>query len=110
MKETKCLGIIIDNQLSWLSHIELICRSFGQKVNQLKRLKYLTKDTVQSIYFTSIIPTVTYCNLVWGTCSPTLLHEVEHIHARAAKIIYRLSDVSNQEVLITCNNSWMGID
>lgn len=70
--ETKCLGIIfIDNQLSWLSHIELICRSFGQKVNQLKRLKYLTKDTLQSICFTSIIRTVTYCNLVWGTCSPT---------------------------------------
>ena len=22
--ETKCLGIIIDNQLSWLSHIELL--------------------------------------------------------------------------------------
>ena len=62
--ETKCLEIIIDNQLSWLSHIELICRSFGQKVNQLKRLKYLTKDILQSFYFTSIIPTVTYCNLV----------------------------------------------
>ena len=86
-------------QLSWLSHIELICRSFGQKVNQLKRLKYLTKDTLQSVYFTSIIPTVTYCNLVWGTCSPTLLHEVEHIQVRAAKIIYRLSDVSNQEAI-----------
>ena len=41
--ETKCLGIIIDNQMSWLSHLELICRSFGQKVNQLKRFKYLTK-------------------------------------------------------------------
>ena len=41
--ETKCLRIIIDNQLSWLCHLELICRSFGQKVNQLKRLKYLTK-------------------------------------------------------------------
>ena len=50
----------------------------------------------QSIYFTSTIPT---CNLVWGTCSPTLLYEVEYIHARAAKIIYRLSDVSNQEAL-----------
>ena len=32
----KCLGIIIDNQLSWLSHIELICRSFGQKVSAKK--------------------------------------------------------------------------
>ena len=98
--ETKCLGTIIDNQLTWFSHIELICSSFGQKVNQLKGLKYLTKDTLQSIYFTSIIPTVTYCNLVWGTCSPTLLHEVENIRARAAKIIYRLPDVSNQEALI----------
>ena len=106
--ETKCLGIIIDNQLSWLSHIELICRSFGQKVNQLKRLKYLTKDTVQSIYFTSIIPTVTYCNLVWGTCPPTLLHEVEHIHARAAKIIYRLSDLSNQEAITIAG--WQSIN
>ena len=49
---------------------------------------------LQSIYFTSTIPA---CNLVWGTYSPTLLYEVEYIHARAAKIIYRLSDVSNQE-------------
>ena len=35
----------------------------------------------------------------WGTCSPTLLHEVDHIHARAAKIICRLSDVSTQEAI-----------
>ena len=76
--ETKCLGIITDNQLS--------------------RLKYLTKDTLQSIYFTSIIPTVTYYNSVWGTSSPTLLHEVEHIHARAAMIIYRLSDVRTKKL------------
>ena len=94
--------------MSWLSHIELICRTFGQRVNQLKGLKYLTKDTLQSVYFTSIIPTVTYCNLVWGTCSPTLLHEVEHIHARAAKIIYRLSDLSNQEAITIAE--WQSIN
>ena len=81
---------IIGNQLSWISHIKLICRSFGQKVKQ---------DSLRSIYFTSIIPAVTCCNLVWGTCSPTLLDEVEHIHTRAAKIIYRLSDISNQEAI-----------
>ena len=85
--ETKCLGIIIDNQLS--------------------RLKFLTKDTLQSIYFTSIIPTVTYCNSVSGTSSPTLLHEVEHIHARTAKIIYRLSDVRNQEALTIAGWEWI---
>ena len=98
--ETKCLGlVIIDNQLSWHSQVELICKTYGQKVNQLKRLKYLTKDTLQSIFFTSIIPAVTYCNLVWGTCSPSLLNEVEHIHARAATIIHRPPDASDQEAL-----------
>ena len=29
--ETNCLGIVIDNQLAWFSHIDLICRSFGKK-------------------------------------------------------------------------------
>ena len=38
----------------------------------------------------------------------TLLHEVEHIHARAANIIYRLSDVSNQEALTIAE--WESID
>ena len=54
---------------------------------------------MQSIYFTSNIPAFTYCHLVWGTCSPSLLNEVEHIHARAAKIIHRLPDASDQEAL-----------
>ena len=75
-----------------------ICLS--HKVNQLKRLKYLTKDILQTICFTSIVPTVTYCNLVWGICTPSLLNEIEHIHVRAAKIIHRLSDiVTDQETL-----------
>ena len=29
-----------------------------------------------------------------GTCSPALLHNVERIHLRAAKIIYSLADVN----------------
>ena len=32
--------------------------------------------------------------LVWGTCSQALLHNVERIHLRAAKIIYSLADVN----------------
>ena len=98
--ETRCLGVVIDNQLSWHSHVESVCKSFGQKVNELRQLKYLTKDTLQTIYFTSIVPTVTYCNLVWGTFSPSLLNEIEHIQVRAAKIIHRLPDnVTDQEAL-----------
>ena len=50
--------------------------------------------------FTSIVPTVTYCNLVWGTSSSSLMNELEHAHARAAKIIHRLPwKTPDQDVL-----------
>ena len=73
----------IDSQLSWHSRVESICKSFGKKVDLLKRLKYLPKDILQTIYFKNIVPTVRYCSLVWGTCSPTLVNEIDHIHVRA---------------------------
>ena len=72
----------------------------AKKLSSYKRLKYLPKNTLQTIYFSSIVPTVTYCNLAWGTCSPNLLNEIEHIHLRAAKIIYNLSDnLTDNEIL-----------
>ena len=59
-------------------------------MKQIRRFKYLPTSTLATIYFTSIVPTVTYCNLVWGTSSPSPMNELEHAHARAAKIIHRL--------------------
>ena len=73
--ETRCLGVIIDSQLSWNSHLEHLCKSFGKKVRQLKRLKCLLTSTLEKIYFSSIVPTITYCSLVWGTSTPTIFNE-----------------------------------
>ena len=98
--ETRCLGVIIDSQLSWNSHVENLCKSFGKKVKQLKRFKYLPTSTLEKIYFSSIVPTITYCSLVWGTSTPSLMNELEHIHARAAKTIHRLPwDISDHNAL-----------
>jgi len=102
VSETRCLGIIIDSQLSWNSHTEHLCKSFGKKVRQFKRFKYLPTSTLETIYFSSIVPTITYCRLVWGTSTPSLMNELEHIHARAAKLIHSLPrDISDQDALET---------
>lgn len=96
--ETVCLGVIIDSQLSWNSHLEHLCRSFGKKVEQLKRLKYLPASTPEKTYFSSIIATIAYCSLFWSTTSPSLMTELEYIHAVEAKTIHRLPwDISDQE-------------
>ena len=77
--------------------VEHLCISFGKKVRQFKRFKYLPTSTLETIYFTSIVPTITYCSLVWGTSKPSLMNELEHIHARAAKP----RDISDQDALET---------
>ena len=39
---SKCLGLTIDNKLSWQEHIKNVCKSFSKKVAVLKRIKFLT--------------------------------------------------------------------
>ena len=78
-------------------------------VNRLERKQGSLKDLniYQHVHqkqfnFSSIVPTITYCSLVWGTSSPSLMYELEHIRARAVKTIHRLPrDISDQDALKT---------
>ena len=56
---------------------------------------------LEEIYFKAIIPNVTYGILVWGTCSPSLLDGLENYHARAAKMIYNITqdNLTNEQIL-----------
>ena len=92
--QASCLGVVIDSKLSWQPQITAVCKAFSQKVNYLKQMSLLPKKVLEAIYFRNIVPSATYGILVWGTCSPALLLNVEWIQLRAAKIIYSLADVN----------------
>ena len=77
---TTCLGLTIDNCLSWSKHICHIKKLFSQKVGALKRMRQLPPKIFEEIYFKSIIPAVIYCILVWGNCSSALLNSLNPIH------------------------------
>ena len=63
-------------------------------------MSYLPIKVKKEIYFKTIISTVTYGIIVWGTCSPSLMKDIERIHVRAAKIIHRLpKHVSDEDAL-----------
>ena len=64
-----CLGVVIDSKLSWQPQITAVCKSFSRKVKNLKRLRVLPRRVLEAIYFRSIVPSVTYGVLVWGTCT-----------------------------------------
>ena len=80
-QSSKCLGLTIDNKLSWNDHIGNVCKSFSNKVAVLK---------LETIYYKTIIPSVLYGIAVWGSCSPPLLDDIDRIHLRATRIIHSL--------------------
>ena len=87
---TICLGVNIDNRLSWLVHIDSLRKHFSQKVGALKRMRAFPKKTLEEIYFKAILPSVTYGILVWGNCQPSTLTSLNSLHARASRIINNL--------------------
>ena len=84
---TRCLGVQIDNALKWDHHVSELAKSFTQKLNLLKSLYFLPRQARSDFYFGFILPSVTYCMLVWGSSGRVLFSNQESIHARAAKII-----------------------
>ena len=57
---TTCLAVKVDNRLSWSLHIDSVKKHFTQKVGALKKMRILPKQSLEEIYFKSIIPSVTF--------------------------------------------------
>lgn len=109
LETTTCLGVTIDDKLSWRAHVDLVRSSFSKKMDALRRMSYLPELVLDEIYFKTIIPSVTYTISMWRNCSQSLLHSLDHIHARACRIINHLpSKLDDSICLSKCN--WLTFD
>ena len=100
VQKTKCLGIIIDQQLNWKQQVDAVHKSYCTKLKLLTRLNYLPKQTLEEIYFKTIIPSVVYCIAVWGSSVESGLQKLEKVHARAARIVNQLPKDHDTEVTL----------
>ena len=86
-ESSTCLGEKLYCRLSWSEHVSQVRKTFVHKVKAMKRMKYQPVKTLQETYFKTIIPSLTYCILIWGNCSTALFSSLESTHSRAARII-----------------------
>ena len=63
----KCLGVKIDKNLTWESHIIYISKKIAKVLGELRRLKpYLPRDILITIYKSFIQPHFDYCSEIWA--------------------------------------------
>ena len=63
----KYLGVYIDCHLTWHDHIDYICGKISKNINIVAKLKhYVSKATLNSVYYSLIYPYLTYACTFWG--------------------------------------------
>ena len=88
VSETKFLGIYIDENLSWKSHIQKITKKVARATGILYKVRrILDTNTLRNLYFTFVYPYLTYCVHVWGNAYKTYLTKLGKLQDKIMRII-----------------------
>ena len=88
VKNHKLLGINIDNNLSYVKHVDSVCHSITSKTALLRRIKpYLSIQYRKMYYNAYILPVIDYCLTIWGNAPKVQLNRILKLQKSAARII-----------------------
>ena len=77
---SKSLGVFIDANLTWGSHIEKLAKKIPSCIAAIKRVRqFFPPATLHLIYKAFIQPHFDYCNVVWGNCGVKLADKLQKL-------------------------------
>ena len=97
----KLLGLTIDKNLNFNTHVKNICKKASQKLFALARVAKLLPFYRKRLLLKAFIESqFSYCPLVWMFCSRQMNRKINHIHERALRLVYDDNELSFDELLI----------
>ena len=86
--ETQYLGVMIDNCLTWESHISAVQKKISRAIGLLKYARnFVQTDTLINSYRSITEPHFSYCCSVWGSCGASKLDVLQKLQNKAARIV-----------------------
>ena len=87
----KFIGLTLQSNLSWSSHIINITDKINGFLGVLNKLKTkFTKKTLITLYNSFILPYLNYGNIIWGNSPAFILNCIEKCQKRFIRIFYNL--------------------
>ena len=108
-EEENLLGVVIDKQLNFETHITKLCQKAGNKLFALARIsKYMNSDKLRILMRCFVISQFQYCPLAWMFHSRHLNNEINKIHEKAQRIAYKdyessFSTLVGRDTYVTIN-------
>ena len=90
----KILGVHVDCDLKWNTHLEYIYKKASKRLYLLRVLKRADVDemSILKVYLTTIIPVLEYGILVWQAIPGYLLDKTESLQKRVLHIVFPYID------------------
>ena len=108
--EIKLLGVTIDDQLTWKSHIQYLCSKISPKLGLLHRLsRCVPLDYLGYIYNALIQSLFDYGITIWGSCCKTYLQKLQRLQNRCARIVTGIHDYSVPSASLIHSLKWFNM-
>ena len=110
VKLVKSLGLIVDDTLTWLNHIEYITGKVKRGIGAMKKTSnYLDRNSLLMLYRTSVETHFRYCDIIWGQCNETLKDRLQLLQNKAARVIAKVKYKDADHLKLICQLGWLTI-
>ena len=92
----KYLGVLLDEQLSWKEHTEVVSKKVCKRLGLLSRIRAcLTIEASKCVYNSIVQPLFDYAETAWGELSIGCSQELQRLQNRAPRIILKRNTSKN---------------
>ena len=82
------LGMLIDTNLKWKSHVDHIAAILSRNVGIMNRSKFfLGRKHLLLLYNSLVLPYLNYCCLIWGNSAQSTINKLFILQKKAVRII-----------------------
>ena len=88
VRSTKCLGVHINENLTWSDHISAVLNKTSKNLGIIRKLsKRLSSDILLTLYNALIAPYLDYCNFAWSSRDTTEFKKLCRVQKKALSLI-----------------------
>ena len=95
----KHLGLILNNDVSWKSHLSTAISKASKRIDMLRALKFkLDRTSLEKIYFAFIRPIFEYASVVWDSAQrhQYIFTNMEKLQISAARVVTGTNSYSSK--------------
>jgi len=83
----KFLGVLIDCNLNFKEHVDMVCSKVSRAIGAIRRIRcYITDYVLTTLYYSLIYSHLTYGILSWGNSSECGINRIERLRLRYLRL------------------------